>query len=172
LKIKLLKFDSILIPDLELTSARLISAFTQAGIHPIFLGGDGWGNNGEEFTGILKNDSFTGYSISHWSSDLKSKASAQFALLYEKRFGIKPNDTSVLAFDSMNFLIQSILKAKALTREGVEDSMNAQKTFEGVTGTFKFTANKAPQKSVILLKTTSGGQSKTFEVIRPQGGLL
>jgi len=165
---KSLKFDAVLVPNQELSSARVISAFVNAGIKTTFLGGDGWGENGQEFTGVLKNLEFTGYSTSHWSSDIKTQ---QFSSDYKKRFGSSPNDTSVLAFDSMTFLLNSIIKAKAITREGVEDALNSQSTFEGVSGTFQCSPNKAPKKKLVLLKVSTGGKAKKLEVITPSGGV-
>ena len=72
-----------------------------------------------------------------------------------------PNDTSVLAYDSMLLLIEAMLKAKTLDREGVENSLNQIGAFKGVTGQFVMSANKAPRKSLVLLKTNN----KRFQVV-------
>ena len=151
-KIKASDFDVVLIPNQELTSARMIAALSKAGIKKPFLGADGWGNVGQEFFGILDGVDFSGYSVSHWHPDLKTKSSLQFVADYKKSFGKTPNDTSVLAYDSALLLVDALLAAKTYTREGVEDALNSMKRFDGVTGHFQLKANQAPRKSLVLLK--------------------
>lgn len=166
-KIKSLQFDVILVPNQELTSARMIVALVKAGINKPFLGADGWGNVGEEFFAVLEKVPFTGYSVSHWHPDLKTSRSIEFIKSYKNNYQKIPNDTSVLAYDSMKLLIEAVLNAKDLTREGIENSLNNIKTFSGVTGSFILSPNKAPLKSLVLLKTNSSKFS-IQKVIKPR----
>lgn len=154
-KLKEISFDAILVPNQELTSARLISALVKAGFNKPYLGADGWGNVGQEFFAILKDTSFTGYSVSHWHPDVKTSASKTFIRSYQDKFKKMPNDTSVLAYDSMLLLVQGILNANTLSRDGIEDALNNMTNFQGVTGSFILAPNKAPQKSLILLKANN-----------------
>ena len=154
-------FDVVLIPNQELTSSRMIAALAKAGINKPFLGADGWGNVGQEFFGILGGVSFTGYSVSHWHPELQTKASVAFVTEYQKSFGKTPNDTSVLAYDSTLLLIEALLNSKSYTREGVENALNAMKEFKGVTGDFQMSANHAPRKSLVLLKS----EAKKFKIV-------
>ncbi len=160
-KLKRLNFDMVLVPNQELTSARIIAAIRTAGINKPFLGADGWGNVGQEFFGILGGVDFAGYSVSHWHADLKSAKSKAFVRRYKTAFGKTPNDTSVLAYDSMSLLIEAILTAKELSRESIEDSLASIGAFHGVTGDFDMRPNKAPRKSLVLLKANG----KKFEVV-------
>jgi len=160
-KLKLQKFDVVFIPNQELTSARLIAALSKAGVKVPFMGADGWGNVGQEFFGILNDAKFSGFSTSHWHPDLKDKASLDFIASYKASFGKMPNDTSVLAYDSTLLLVDALLKAKSLNREGVENSLNQMTSFKGVTGKFVMSANQAPRKSLVLLKTNN----KRFQVV-------
>lgn len=68
-----------------------------------------------------------------------------------------PNDTSVLAYDSMNLLIQAILSTNQHDREGMEKALSGLRSFKGVTGEFIITPNKAPEKDILLLKTSDTG---------------
>jgi len=154
---KNLKFDAVFVPCQELTAARLISALTEAGITTPFLGADGWGNEGSEFFRVLKGKTFTGYSVTHWHPRLKTAKSKKFVSDYLARFKKLPNDTSVLAYDSMTLLIQTIVKTKPLTRENLEKNLSLVKTFDGVTGRAYWDAHKAPRKDIIVLKTTNTG---------------
>lgn len=162
-------FDVILVPNQELSSARVISAILNAGINKPFLGGDGWGNVGQEFFGILKNQKLTGYSVSHWHPDAKSKLSKEFVAAYQKSFGKTPNDTSVLAYDSTALLVDVVLRASTFTRKGIEDAFNKTKTFSGVTGKFVFQPKRAPLKSLVLLEANSS-KFKVLEIIDPPAG--
>jgi len=154
---KTLTFDAVLVPNQELTSARLISALTEAGITKPFLGADGWGNEGSEFFRVLKGKQFTGYSVTHWHPKMKTVKSKKFVDSYLKSFKKLPNDTSVLAYDSMTLLIQALAKTKPLTRENLEKTLISFKTFDGVTGRAYFEPNKAPRKDILVLKTTDTG---------------
>lgn len=162
-------FDVVLIPNQELSSARIISALLKAGIKKPFLGGDGWGDVGAEFFSVLENQQFNGYSVSHWHPAMKERRSVAFVSAYTKAFGKAPNDTSVLAYDTMNLLIESILRARTLTRAGMEESLNSIKKFEGVTGEALFRKGRAPKKSLVLL-AAKGGAFEVIKTIAPENG--
>jgi len=154
---KTLNFDAVFVPNQELTSARLISALTEAGITKPFLGADGWGNEGSEFFRVLKGKKFTGYSVTHWHPRMKTAKSKKFVKNYLARFKKLPNDTSVLAYDSMTLLIQALSKTKPLTRENLEKTLSSFKTFDGITGRAFWEPHKAPKKDLLVLKTTDSG---------------
>lgn len=157
LEAKSLTFDAVFVPNQELTSARLIASLTEIGITKPFLGADGWGNEGTEFFRVLKGKKFTGYSVTHWHPKMNTAKSKNFVKSYLERFKKLPNDTSVLAYDSMSLLIQSIAKTKPLTRENLEKTLESIKTFDGVTGRAYWSPNKAPRKDIVVLKTTDTG---------------
>lgn len=154
---KKLNFDAVFVPCQELTAARLISALTEAGITKPFLGADGWGNEGSEFFRVLKGKKFTGYSVTHWHPKLATSKSKKFVADYLKRFNKLPNDTSVLAYDSMTLLIQTLAKTKPLTRENLESNLSLVKSFNGITGKAYWDAHQAPRKDIVVLKTTNSG---------------
>lgn len=144
--------DVVLVPNQELVSARIISSLLKAGVKKPFLGGDGWGDVGQQFFQILGGQPLEGYSVSHWHPALTDKRSTRFKSAYEERFRKTPNDTSVLAFDATNFFIEALLAAKSIDRQGIEAALDSIHTLEGVTGKFLFETNRAPRKSIVLLK--------------------
>lgn len=168
-KLKNTSFDVVLVPNQELVSARIIETLGRRGIRTSFLGGDGWGNIGQKFFGILKGIDLQGYSVSHWHPDDNSIRSKKFVSAYEKEFGKQPNDTAVLAYDSMLLLIEALLKAKEYTRTGMEEALNTIDKFEGVTGRFVFQKDHAPRKSIVLL-AASNLKFKVVERIDPSQG--
>ena len=152
-ELKKLNFDLVFIPNQELTSARLILALLEAGIRTTFLGADGWGNEGTEFFRVLKGKSFEGYSVTHWYPEFDTKKSKRFVREYLKTYKKLPNDTSVLAFDSMTYLINSIIKTENLTRETLNSTLKSIRRFNGVTGDFIWGKQKAPEKDIVVLKS-------------------
>jgi branched-chain amino acid transport system substrate-binding protein len=149
--------EVILLPNQELLSARVIAALTRAGIKVTYLGGDGWGNVGDEFEKIVGNLDFQAFSLTHWHEDIDTEASHKFIKDYMQTYGKKPNDMAVLAYDSMKLLIQAILQSPSLTRQGIEDSLNRIKTFDGVTGSFVYSGKRSPEKSLVLIKKEKEG---------------
>lgn len=167
---KALQFDAVFVPNQELTSARLISSLIEIGITKPFLGADGWGNEGTEFFRVLKGKKFTGYSVTHWHPMIGRPKSKNFVSRYGKRFKKLPNDTSVLAYDSMTLLIQSIVKTKPLNRENLEVTLSSVKSFDGVTGRAYWEPHQAPRKDILILKTSDTGFS-IHKVISPDKGV-
>ena len=166
---KKLTFDAVFVPNQELTSARLIAALTEAGITKPFLGADGWGNEGSEFFRVLKGKKFTGYSVTHWHPELKTAKSKKFVSDYLIRFKKLPNDTSVLAYDSMSLLIQALAKTKPLTRENLEANLTKTNSLDGVTGKSFWEPHFAPRKNIIILKTTDTGFAIN-QIVTPKVG--
>lgn len=165
-KLKQQSFDVILVPNQELNSARIISAVLKAGINKPFLGGDGWGNVGQEFFSVLGGQDLQGYSVSHWHPDEETSRSKHFVSDYVQKFGKQPNDTSVLAHDATLLLVEAILRTKQYTRVGVEDAINSIQRFDGVTGKAIFSTKSAPRKSLVLLSANKS-RFKVLETIEP-----
>jgi branched-chain amino acid transport system substrate-binding protein len=164
-------YDAILIPNQELISARIISSILKAGINKPFLGGDGWGDVGDEFFSVIGDSKLSGYSVSHWHPDLKTARSQKFVRDFQKQFGKKPNDTSVLAYDSTLLLVDALLHAKEFTRSGLEEALNNIKQFDGVTGHSTYIAGAAPQKSLTLL-SAKNTKFTPIEMVNPIPSLL
>ena len=169
-KLKAHPHDVILVPNQELLSARIIASLSDLGARKPFLGGDGWGNVGREFFRIVGTKTFTGYSVSHWHPQERSKASKKFVADYQKEFTKEPNDTSVLAYDSMSILLQAVMDAKTPTRSEIENSLNSMKAFTGVTGKFIFQPGRAPVKSLILLSANNAKFKILDRIDTVQGG--
>lgn len=160
-QLKLNPPEVILVPNYELVSVRIVSALIERGIRAPFLGGDGWGDIGEEFYKILNGRELKAFTVSHWHPDLRTKESVSFKKNYERAYGKAANDTAVLAYDSMSLLIQAILVAKSYTRNEIETALNSIHNFQGATGRFRYGSSGAPAKSIVLL---SANQSR-FQVV-------
>ena len=160
-KVKAANPDVIFIPNQELLSAKIIAGLQQSGINRPFLGGDGWGDVGEQFFKILNGQSLEAYTVSHWHASIKEPRSLSFMERYKKRFHRAPNDTAVLAYDATLLFVEALIRAKSKDRAGIEAALANMKTFEGVTGKFRFRPNQPTEKSIVLLKNAN----HSFEVI-------
>ena len=150
-QLKTASFDVILVPNHELLSARVVSALLKSGIRKPFLGGDGWGNEGNEFYAVIGKQKFEGYAVSHWHPEVNNRKSKEFLSKYQRSFHKVPNDNSVLAYDAMSLVIQALLSSREFTRKGLENSLNAIRTFKGITGLAVFKEHSAPRKSLVFL---------------------
>lgn len=166
--LKDVSYDVILVPNHELLSARIIDALAKAGIQKPFLGGDGWGNVGEQFFQVVKGDKIVGYSVSHWLPTLDSPKSKNFVKAYQARFKKLPNDTAVLSYDSMQMLIELILKQDKPERLAIEKALQKPRMFYGATGKFDYSGDGPPKKSLVLLKNL-GDHFNMISLINPSG---
>lgn len=167
--VKILKkqdFDVILIPNQELNTARIISTLVKGGINRPFLGGDGWGNIGQELFAVLGDTKFKGLSVTHWHPDVHTSRSDRFSRAYLAQFNKNPNDTSVLAYDAMLLVVQALLRTNDFSRRGLEGALNQIKEFQGVTGHAIFSPHSAPEKSLVVL-SPGQGRFNVLDVIHP-----
>lgn len=149
------KFDVIVVPNHELTSAKIIAHLLKSGVRVPFLGGDGWVNaQGSGFFQIVTERSFEGYCVGHWHPDMATKTGLRFIAEWKKRYGKIPTADSAIAYDSMKLLIIAILNAPDLSRNGIQKSLESVREFDGATGDLYFKGGgQPPEKSLVILKS-------------------
>lgn len=160
------KFDVVVIPNHELTSAKVIAHLMKAGIKVPFLGGDGWGNaDGSGFFQIVNDPTFTGYCVGHWHPTLANKLGKEFIKVWKSRYGEAPSTDSAMAYESMRRLILAVLKVKSVNRKNVQEALLSMRNYNGITGDFQYPGpGKSPKKSVVLLK--SDMKKKSFRAMQ------
>ena len=148
-------FDLVLVPNYELTSAKIVSNLMKVGFKGPFLGGDGWGNaGGNGFFKIVTDPKFVGYTVGHWHPMLAGEKGKKFIKSWSKRYGENPSADSVMAFESMNRLIQAILVSTKFDRVSIQKSLVSMKEYDGVTGHLIYKKpGGSPLKPVALLKS-------------------
>ncbi len=148
------KYDAVVVPNHELTSAKIIGHLMKIGVTSPFLGGDGWGNaDGGGFFQIVSDPKFVGYSIGHWHPDLATPLGKTFIARWKKKFGQLPSTDSAMAYDSMRLLILAILKTKNPSRQDIQSALESMPSYEGATGKMTFSEGSAPRKALVLLKS-------------------
>lgn len=148
--------DTVLVPNQENLSGRIIKSIIEVGLTPTFLGGDGWGTDGELLFKVSGLKNFKAFSISHWHPSLKSPKSRAFVAAYHKSFRLAPNDSAVLTYDAISLAITAIIRDKVSSRHDFAASLSKIKNYEGVTGKFKYQNSRVPQKDLVLLTPKHG----------------
>ncbi len=115
------------------------------------------------FESMFQERTFSALAITHWDQKMVNRFTTRFLAEYEAANGQVPNMTAAMAYDSMLFLIEALQGCSGLDRLSIEGCLNKQKTFEGVTGSYRFPkTNAAPEKSLVLLKR----KNRRFEFLK------
>jgi branched-chain amino acid transport system substrate-binding protein len=159
--VKAANVDLVFIPNYEVFSARTTKALLDAGINVPFFGGDGWNIFSERlfkqlFKTSLANTKVEAYAIGHWHSGSKQKASRDFVRDFKIKYKTLPTDTSALAFDAMNVIIEAILRAKTPSRDSIEQEAQKLGKMVGATGTIDLSPDKS-ERSVFVYKLNVKG---------------
>lgn len=158
------QMDAIFVPNYEGTAARLLPQLIDQGVTPkMWLAGDGWGITLELFHKVIGRRTYQAYAIAHWRPNVGSSVATKFHQNFLARYKIEPNDTAVLTYDAVRLVLQALLKAKDLSREGLILSLEQLGPFEGVTGTISYpTGRRTPQKPAVILKL----QDQKTEIVK------
>lgn len=164
--------DAILVPNQEVTSARIITFLLSRGINKIFLGGDGW-RTLMDIHESPYGKKFEGYMMAHWKIDQDTEKSKSFVKRYRKLFNTDPTDSAALAYDSMLILGEALKKMKKYDRKSLKTALLKMEEFEGVTGKFFFRKKQAPLKSILFLKSSPQGFQidRTLYPVKPSVAL-
>jgi len=156
LSVKELNPDVVFVPGHGSDSGLIIKQAYNMGIDVPFLGGDGWGKGLLGFSTIEAAEGH--YFSNHWHKDSENEKSAAFVLRYHQKYGEGLiASSSALAYDAMMLLEEAVKMAGSFSPEAVRDSMNQIRNFEGVTGTYDFTAGRDPfNKEAVILKYHNG----------------
>ena len=156
------QFDSVLVPDYKLQSIGIISLLLGAGINVPYLGGDGWGNVGDEFVNILQNPNFKGYSSTPWSPSLDDKKSLDFVKRFKSKYGMEPHEISVQTYDTTMVILNTLKGITKYDRASLQQGLKKLRGHKGITGYFSYREGQSPKKSVIILKS----KNRNFEVFK------
>lgn len=155
--------DVIFLPNQEILSTKIIKEILTSKIDIKFLGADGWGNSGQNFFEMIEGCDINGFAVAHWHTSLKDEKSQKFIRKYKKEYGRLPNDTSVLAYDTLSMFIHALRGVETYDRNGIQNALKRKRQYNGVTGKFIYsTGGGYPKKSLVLLRL----HSKAFNVVK------
>jgi len=158
------KPDAIFIPGYY-TEFGLIARQARAlGIKVPMLGGDGWDSDktfeigGEAINGC--------YYSNHYSSDDIRPEVQKFVSDYKKLYGSTPDAMSVLGFDAMMILADSIKRAGTTDNQKLRDAIAATKDYNGITGKVSMDAQRNALKPLVVLKINNG-KTEFVKLVNP-----
>jgi branched-chain amino acid transport system substrate-binding protein len=153
------KFDAIFLPNYEIVNSELVTSFSKAKMDPKFyLGGDGWGLVSTAFQA----KPVKAYVLGHWHQSLTLPEAKRFRANYKNKYKSEPSDMGVLAFNSMQLLIQGLLNSKRLTRDGLVAGLNKVNSFTGALGKVSIKNEKQTRKNLLLEYTGTEVKSRVL----------
>lgn len=126
----------------------------------ILLGSDGW----NQIEAPLVPELDGAYYSSHWSPEMASPGSRDFAERYEQRFGLKPISTAALSYDAFRVVIEAVRFGKNLQPGIIRDSLVGMPPYPGIAGVIDFTGSGTPNKNVLVLQIRKG-ENRLFRVV-------
>ena len=143
-------------PDRDF-SAQLtqIEQARRLGISAPFLGSDSWGSSdlvklgGAQVEGCCFS--------THYAPDRASPVARKFIAAYTAAYGSAPDDVAALTYDAFGLLFQALSRAGRADREALRDALAETPSFEGVTGTMRFSPGSGdPVKSAVIIQVRRG----------------
>jgi branched-chain amino acid transport system substrate-binding protein len=164
-EIKSKKPDVIFVPGYYNDVALVIKQGRQLGLNQPFLGGDGWESPdlakvaGEK---AVENTYFS----NHYAPDTKDSSAQDFIAAFKARYNETPDAMAALGFDAFNVMIDSMKRAKSLSKDDLRAAIAATSGFAGVTGKITLNEERNAVKSAVVLKYEKG-MPKYFATVNP-----
>lgn len=143
--------DVLFVPGHD-ESGRIIREAQEAGVHPIFMGGDGW--DPSSFLEKGGNRLKLSYYCTHWSPEVENPVSRRFVARYQQMIDVNAN--TALGYDAVWLLANAIGRAGALEGNKIRDALAVTRDFHGVTGTISLNRQGDPIKSAVIIKIEDG----------------
>jgi branched-chain amino acid transport system substrate-binding protein len=156
--------DVIILPNFPMASASLIRILTNAGIKPVFVGADSWGEGEQSvMPKILKQYDYRAYTIRQFSIFQLTEKQLNFKKTLKEKYGSEYASVTGLYHDSILLILDLILKSKNnLTRKGILEAAKKVKNIEGVMGKNCLSSHVCPGRSFTIL----GLNPKGYQVHR------
>ncbi|HWP35736.1 MAG TPA: penicillin-binding protein activator, partial [Thermodesulfobacteriota bacterium] len=145
-----IEFDALFIPDyydrVGLIAPQL-AYYDVKGIR--LLGAAGWNSPElirlarEHVEGALFVDSF-------WAGS-PTPAIRDFVARFRARFGELPTVLEAEAYDALRILLDTLQRARPLSRDALREALSRVRDFPGLTGPFAFTADREADRPLLLL---------------------
>jgi branched-chain amino acid transport system substrate-binding protein len=152
--------EALYLPNYTVDAKKQAVTAKQLRLDAVLLGGDGWSE--EQFSTMEEfQDS---YLTCHRHPDLANAAARQISGVYTEKFNKMPDDVFFNTYDAFLFIFTAIEQAETLSSEAIKKEIDAIRHFEGTTGPFHYRNGGDPDKSVIVVKLSSGElQLYTYE---------
>jgi len=135
---------------LQLKQAREMGLNVPAG------GGDGW--DSPDLVKIGGAAVEGGVFTNHFSKDDTSPKVQAFVAAYTTKYGEAPDSYGALAYDAVGLFLDAFKTAGSIKGSDIRDAMK-NTSFVGISGSYKFDANRNPIKAAVILQIKNGQQT-------------
>jgi len=148
-------------PDIILVAAHLqegsiiMKKLRQVGMNQQVIGSNGFNSPVYiQTAGDAANGSIVG---TPWFPDRDSQITRDFRTAYKAKYNKEPDQFAAQAYDGIYLMEAALQKAGSTTdREKLREALQSIKDIVGVTGNFKFDANRNPDMDVQVLNVVNG----------------
>jgi branched-chain amino acid transport system substrate-binding protein len=153
-KILSLKPEVLYVPDYYNDVALVAKQARELGFKGPMLGGDGWDSPKlAEIGGAAVEGCF----YTNHDLDPARPVVAEFKKKYQAKYGAEPDGLAVLAYDSVNLMLDAIKRAGKVEGPAIRDALVAT-DMDVVSGHIKFDKDRNPVKSVGIFEIKGGKQ--------------
>ena len=156
--------DVIFVPGYYNEVALIARQARSLGIKQPLLGGDGW--ESEDLFNIAGKSIDGSYYSTHFAPDTKDPGAQHFLKAYKAKYGSSPDGMAALGYDAFNVLMDSMKRAKSLSRDDIRDAIEKTAGLQGVTGKITINDEHNAVKSAVVLRT-EGKAAKFFTSVDP-----
>lgn len=151
------KVDCLILFGFESDLRRVYSSLSSYEIHPIYIGGDGWGTNKNVYTNYVikaKNKKFRAYRAFYWNSTRNDRFFLDKVKNYKKNTKKDMNAFSAIAYDTIHVLSETLKKVNTsrttiLKSAVIVDAMkNSKYTGLLTTRELRFNKDHSPNKDI------------------------
>jgi branched-chain amino acid transport system substrate-binding protein len=155
-KIKAAKPEFLFLPNYYGASALILKQARGMGLNVPAGGCDGWDST--EFVKIGGAAVEGGVFPSHFSKDDTSPKVQAFVAAFTAKYGAAPDSFAALAYDATGLFLDAFKTCGSIKGSDIRDAIK-NTTFSGVSGDYKFDANRNPIKKAVLLQIKNGQQT-------------
>ena len=161
--IKAAKPEFLYLPNYYGSAALQLKQAREMGLNVPAGGGDGWDSS--KFVEIGGAAVEGGVFSNHFSKDDQTPAVQTFVKAYTAKYGEAPDALAALAYEATNLFLDAFKKCGSTKGSDIRDAMK-NTSFVGISGAYKFDANRDPIKSAVIIKIENG-QQKYVATVNP-----
>ncbi len=161
--IKAAKPEFLYLPNYYGSAALQLKQAREMGLNVPAGGGDGWDSS--KFVEIGGAAVEGGVFSNHFSKDDQSPTVQTFVKAYTAKYGEAPDALAALAYEATNLFLDAFKKCGSTKGSDIRDAMK-NTTYVGISGAYKFDANRDPIKSAVIIKIENG-QQKYVATVNP-----
>lgn len=161
--IKAAKPEFLYLPNYYGSAALQLKQAREMGLNVPAGGGDGWDSS--KFVEIGGAAVEGGVFSNHFSKDDQTPAVQTFVKAYTAKYGEAPDALAALAYEATNLFLDAFKTCGSTKGSDIRDAMK-NTNYVGISGAYKFDANRDPIKSAVIIKIENG-QQKYVATVNP-----